>query len=217
MRLQDRLQNRVLERLIEIHKLNYAMVNFNIHDRKHAIYFLQGAGITSAINARNLRNQVGMLGREWRYISEVAYLTEYFDELADDSREIFAWFKKNGIIVRKPGKGGSDSSKRQLKSGLDQTHFDKYDSLHKKISNELSLFAHASYISTRGNTKRISRAFDYYHSYDDDADSLEALKGVFVSEAISCFLFPSETFPLLKDHYEELSNYKIILNTNYAF
>lgn len=216
MNRQDRLQQRVIERLIELHQVNHSKIELKNQDRKQAIYFLQGSAITSAINARKLKNEVGMLGREWRYISELTYAVEYFDELGDDSREIAAWFNKNGFVERKAKKGKIDSAKRQQKSQLHQSHFELYDKLHGKINHELSQFAHATYKSTRGNTRKHSKIFDYYHSYDDDPTSLIQLKGVFVSEAISCFLLPVWSLPIDEDPYTELLEYKTLLNDYFA-
>jgi hypothetical protein len=213
MSMQERLQLRIIDRLIELHKLNMNRVNFDVQDRKQAIYFLQGGAITCAINARKLTNEVGILGREWRFISEIAYVIEYFDELNDRSREITAWFTKDAIIDRKPSKKTVDSSLRQQKTGLPEDHFRQFDDSHKSLLRELSKFAHPSFPSVRANSTTITHQFDYYQTYDDDPGQREALRGIFISEAINCFLGPSKSLPLNSDQFSELLNYKISLNT----
>lgn len=213
MKYDEKLQERVINRLIELHQVNYNRVDFAKQDRRQAIYFLQGAAITSAVNARRLKNETGILGREWRYISEVSYTVQYFDELSDDSRELRAWFTKDGIIERKPKKGVIDTAERQQKSGLDPSLIQLYDTKHKEITDSLSLFAHPSYKSTIGNTTRRTKKFDYYHSYDEeDPEALLSLKGIFVSEAVTCILLPIDTFMLPEEHYMELFEYKKLLN-----
>jgi hypothetical protein len=212
-----KLQDRIISRLIELHKLNQNMVNFENEDRKHAIYLLQGATITSAINIRNINNQVGMIGREWRYASEATYTIEYLDELEDDSRLLNGWFRRNGTINRKPKGGRIDSSKRQEKSKLDPTYFEQIDNLHKVIFNQLSQFAHASYKSTQGNVTVSTRSFDYYHRHPEkDQVGLDQVKGALVAEAVSAMLLPIRSLPLMNEHYLELIDYKKELNRLFA-
>jgi|GEM_PF-2588911 len=211
--MQEKLQLRIIDRLIELHKLNMGKVNFDIHDRKHAIYYLQGGAITCAINARKLNNEIGILGREWRFISEISYVVEYFDELDDQSREISAWFTKEAIIDRKPSKKVVDSSIRQQRTGLPEDHFKLFDDSHKGLLHELSKFAHPSLPSVSANSTTLTHKFDYYQTYDEDPKQREALKGIFVSEAINCFIAPSKSLPLSKEEFSELLNYKTSLNT----
>jgi hypothetical protein len=211
--MQSKLQQRVIERLIELHKINFNNVDFSSHNRAQAIYYLQGGAITSAINVSKLDAQVGIIGREWRFISEISYLVEYFDELDDASREIKAWFTKDAVIERKPSKKKVDSTERQKKSGLPLEHFEEYDGTHGKLLHELSRFAHPTFMSVRYNSRRLSHDFDYYQTYQEDPDQLLALKGIFVSEAIACFLSPVNSIPLTEEHFDELLNYKKTLNT----
>lgn len=213
MSLQSKLRGRITERLIELHTINYTQVNFTEISKKRAIYFLQGASITSAINVQKLVNEIGMIGREWRYITEVSYTIEFIDELLDDDRRLKAWLEKEAIIGRETKKKYYDSTERQNRTGLSKDFFDEYDRRHLSMTHQLSKFAHASYLSTISNTNRVSRKFDYYQTYEDKEMRKDALWGIFISEAVDCFLAPSATFPLEITIQNELYEYQRQLDT----
>lgn len=213
---QNRLQERVIERLIELHMINLNRINPEIQNKSLAIYSLQGAAITSAINARKLNNEVGMLGREWRYITEAAYLIEYFDEVNEDNLELKAWFTGDRFPKRKNMKKGEiDSSLRQSKSQLDKHHFESYDQIHKELVDALSQFSHPTYKSTRGNVRQRSKSFDYYHASEDgDPVGLLQLKSIFIVEAIKAMLLAIWTIPVDEQVYLELLEYRSMLSSS---
>lgn len=213
MSLQSKMQQRAIERLIELHKINYNRVDFTQVNAAHAIYFLQGGAITTAINARKLVNEAGMLAREWRFASEISATVEYFDELEPNSKDLNAWLNKGVLPERKPIKSKkTDSTKRQEISGLSEEHFQLQDQIQKRLINELSRFAHPTLQSVRYNSKKFSHEFDYYQTYTDDQAELEKYHSTYVSEAISCFLFPVRSLPLPIEQRIELRDMKVQLN-----
>lgn len=206
-----KLQGQAIRRLRELHARNYSLADFAVKDRKHAIYLLQGAAITSAINGQQLLGRFGMFGREWRYIAEVSYLIEYLDELEDNDRRVKAWFRGE-VIKRVPVKNQIDSTLRQAQSPLGAGFFKMYDDEHRAMTNELSKFAHATMSSTLPNVYKATCRFDYDSLATRDASTFEPLRGILVSETIACFLSARRTLPLQQDHRSELLGYMELLH-----
>lgn len=215
MKLLERLQERAIERLIELHKINCGRVDFAVFDAKHAIYYLQGGAITTAINARKLVGEIGMLGREWRFAVELSRTIDYFDELETNSRQLKAWFQKNALPERRTG-SKADSSSRQEKSGLSEKFFTVFDDQNEKLVNELSIFAHPKFPAVRYNITEVTHTFDYYQTRVAHKSDLLRYHAIFVSEAISCFLTPTRSLPLTAEYFTELFEIKKQLNSYLA-
>lgn len=215
--LQRRLQKRIIERLIELHRLNLGRVDVEARDNRQAIYLLQGAAITSAISVGKLDSEAGVQGREWRYLIEVTYVIPFFDELPPDDRRIKAWFDKGGYPERPTKSGKPDTSFREQQSGLDQSIIERYDQLFEEVTGNLSQFAHPTYKSTMGNVATKSLRFDYWQQEaHNNPASLTALRGIFVAEALNAILLARNTFPLDHEHIQELLDYKSRLETDFT-
>lgn len=92
-----------LSEFLKLHKSFKEKVNFEEKDRKHALFLLIGASISSAHIAFDLYNKGFLIGvyQIARYILEVHSLVEYFIILDEDmGEEVVNWFKGNFIDTR---------------------------------------------------------------------------------------------------------------------
>ena len=92
-----------LRELTKLHKSFKAKINFEEKDRKHALFLLTGASISSAYISFDLYNKSLLIGvyQIARYILEVHSLVEYFIIIdKDTNEEITNWFDGQFVATR---------------------------------------------------------------------------------------------------------------------
>lgn len=195
----EKQQKSIIGYLKIVHSKNKKSTDFTKNDRRHAIYLLQGAAITSCETVYSIKNNIGALQREWRFIRETADLIEYFDTLPESDRHLKAWFRGE-VITPLP------RTKRQRRDGcpgLPSKLYDQMDKLGKKLIDTISKGLHPTRTAVQTNFNRISKDFDYEHRFVPVLDDYH-INASFIVPAIQSFVLPFSSFKLDKDDFQRL-------------
>jgi hypothetical protein len=198
----------VLQRLVKIHRDTAELVDFNVEDRRRAIWYLQGSSISTAYSIFGMYKNGYAVGasHEWRFVNELRDLVALFDGMSDDNkndiRKIKAWYK--GRIVER--------ERHELLSSKDITNLgDDFYIREKKIKNqlldELSIFAHPSINASRYNVYKlpIGEVYDYEWSRLKDFEDIKVPIYASLTCAIHCLITPQRTLNQTQEVRDELN------------
>lgn len=199
--------SQIIQEAISVHKNIYQQIEFDKEDKKHAIYLLQGAVITSVYSALvfNIKGYLNPVAQQKRMIDEMVQLIMFFNEIKDDNRHLRAWFK--GRIVERP-KGRGDYltiEDRAKKYNLKPEHIRQLDKASKKLVDIVSLYSHPSIESVRVNVFKSTNTFDYAQKQTHErALSPKVFGEMYLAPLLQAFLIPLETVKLTKEEFINL-------------
>lgn len=149
----------------EIHKEMGKNINFQVEDKKLAIYFLQGGNITQSYLAIKAweNGDSNTVFRAKRFIHESMELSLFFSVLPDNDRHIKSWF--SDIIVGVPDLNLPKN--RIIKedilriTGWDENQFDLLQKNSKEIKHGFSKGVHPNFRAVVYNFDKKIFEFDY--------------------------------------------------------
>ncbi len=155
----------ILAYAVQVHISLRQQVDFNLEDKKHAIFLLQGGALTALATAMEF-NQIGYMvprAQQKRMIDEIVDVINFFDEIDDDARQIKAWFKGK-VVEREPGnKGNLTEEERATRYYFSPDQVKAFDKLRKEINKVMSDFMHPTLRAIRANVSKSTNLFDYFH------------------------------------------------------
>lgn len=197
----------ILAYAIQVHLSLRKQVDFDLEDKKHAIYLLQGGALTALTSAMefNLRGYMIPRAQQKRMIDEIVDLITFFDEINDDARQIKAWFKGQ-VVEREPGnKGNLTIEERASRYYFSHDQVQFIDKLKKQINEVMSKFMHPTIDAVRANAYRRTNIFDYYHSNTKSKSmSPEDFGNLYIVPVIHAILIPIRILRLTETQFNQL-------------
>lgn len=150
----------IISRLIEIHTASKQRIDFEIDDRKKAIWYVQGCAISTSesIFSMYLGGYAVAASHQWRFVNELRDLVALFDRIQDDDRRVKAWYRGE-VIERKRNEPINDVVNRLLGDEF----YSKEIEARKALMDSLSTFVHPTVKVVRYNVykKPNTEEFDY--------------------------------------------------------
>lgn len=197
-----------------VHKTFIRKIDFNIENKAHAIYLIQGGALTATANAYtfNLGGYYLPTQQQKRFIDEAINLIWFFDENPDTTRQISAWFR-NEVVERTPGNKGNLSLKQRAKINFtDEYHIQEIDKSTKKLIDYSSTIMHPTLKAVRLGLSKSTHIFDYDNLiHKRPLFNVSDFGNMFIIPALYSLLIPFRTFPLLKSDFDRLREYISII------
>lgn len=200
----------ILEDAKQVHSGLRNQVDFNLEDKKHAMYLLQG-GILTAITTALRFNNEGLLApraQQKRMIDEIIDLITFFDEVNENSRQLRAWFSGKVVERTTGNKGNLTAQERATRVNLTPAQVRYLDELRKKSNLIMSQYMHPTIEVVRANVFRKTHLFDYNHRYTSSlAIFAKDFGNLYVVPGLHALLLPARVLTLSESDFHRLRNY----------
>ena len=192
----------MLERLSEIHKALTSQVDFASENRGRAIWYLQGAAISTAYALWSMY-KTGLAvpaSHEWRYVNEIRDLVTLFEHMEDGDRRIRAWYR--GEVVERRRREPLPEM-----PGLPEEFYETETANRREHLDTLSKFVHPTIKVARYNASPYMGAevFIYDWSYFEEFDELLIIVNTALICSIHSLLIPATTLPVSLEVRRELN------------
>lgn len=147
----------------KVHMSLIPRINFNLEDKKHAIYLLQGGILTAVSNAITFiqGGYHAPASQQKRLIDEAINLIWFFDENDSQTRQIKAWFNGHVVEREEGNKGNLTASQRAKLNFLPEEEIKTMDEMYAGLSNITSKSMHPTLSTMRANCSKSTHLFDY--------------------------------------------------------
>lgn len=208
----------ILAYAIQVHLSLHKQVNFDLEDKKHAIYLLQGGALTALASAMefNLRGYLIPRAQQKRMVDEIVDLITFFEETSDNARQIKAWFKGR-VVEREPGNQGNLTTEERAELYFfSPEQVLAMDKLKKQINEVMSNYMHPTIEAIRANAYRRTNIFDYYHR-NTQSKSIDPVDfgNLYVVPVIHAILIPVRVLKLAEEQFNQLRSYDREIQNSY--
>lgn len=213
----DRISE-ILEDMKAVHTNLRLQIDFNLQNKRHAIYLLQG-GILTAISTAlelNARGYQVPRAQQKRMIDEIIDLIMFFDEVEEDSRQLRAWFGGR-IIERTLGNQGNLTVEdRAIRANLSPAQIRTLDNMRQRANQIMSQYMHPSIEAIRANCFRRTHIFDYNHDHTGSQHRISANEFgfLYLVPGLHALLLPARTLPLSEEDFHKLRDYDREIQTS---
>lgn len=208
----------ILEDIKEVHTNLRLQIDFNLQNKRHAIYLLQG-GILTAISTALELNARGYLvprAQQKRMIDEIIDLIMFFDEGEENSRQLRAWFGGR-IVERVPeNQGNLTVEDRAVRANLSPDQIRTLENMRQRANQIMSQYMHPSIEAIRANCFRRTHIFDYNHEHTGLQHRISAndFAFLYLVPGLHTLLLPARTLPLSEEDFHRLRSYDREIQTS---